>query len=56
LSAIKAGTATIDGEKGADYILKNLSVLSPNYIDKKVLLNWGGKVTKEICVMLFQMV
>lgn len=46
LSAIKAGTATIDGEKGADYILKNLSVLPPNYIDKKSAAALGWKSYK----------
>jgi len=42
LPSIKAGTATFDREKGADYTLKNLSALPPNYIDKQSakVLGW----------------
>ena len=46
--AITAGTATIDGLKGADLYFKMYGKLPNNYITKKMLKKLDGHITKEI--------
>lgn len=53
MDAIRAGTATIDKEEGADYYLKKLGVLPDNYLtkDAAIALGWKNKKgnLKETC-------
>ena len=46
LLAILAGTATIDGDSGADYLMRHLNVLPDNYVSKQSAIQNGWKNNK----------